>query len=382
MASPNVLDFDRLLAPIPGENPAGTDPRRDHAPNSLYRQFRDAGKRAREAERRVVHDESDLEAIRRNPPDWKPVLDLGLRLLSDQAKDLEVASLLTEALVRKYGYPGLRDAFRLSRELVERFWESLYPLPDEEEGVGGRVAALAQLNGLEGAKGPLITPIFKVPITEGKTTGSFSLFDYRQAQEVEGIQDPTRRAERLEQLGGATVAAFNRSVTETPPEFFRTLLEDLSQCCEEFQGLTEALDARCAGEGMEGSAAPPSSNIREALESCRDEAARIARPILGEGEQAGAEGAGPEGAAGGAGLASGPVRNREEAFRCLLQVAEFFKRTEPHSPVSYALEQAVRWGRMPLPELLHELIPEDAVRGQLFKLVGIVPRREEPRQEE
>ncbi len=378
MASPDVLDFDRLLAPIPGENPAGTDPRRDNAPNSLYRQFRDAGKRAREAERRVVHDESDLEAIRRNPPDWSPVLDLGLRLLSDQAKDLEVASLLTEALVRKYGYPGLRDAFRLSRELVERFWENLYPLPDEEEGIGARVAALAQLNGLEGAKGPLIAPIFRVPITEGKTTGSFSLFALRQAQEVEGIEDPTRRAERLEQLGSATVAAFNRSVTETPPEFFRTLLEDLSQCCEEFGRLTEALEGRCAGAGMEGSAAPPSSNIREALETCREEVARIARPILGEGEQAGAEGGGAEGAAA---LAAGPVRNREEAFRCLLQVADFFKRTEPHSPISYALEQAVRWGRMPLPELLHELIPEDAVRGQLFKLVGIVPRQEGPRPE-
>jgi len=380
MASPDVLDFDRLLAPIPGENPAGTDPRRDPAPNSLYRQFRDAGKRAREAERRVVHDESDLEAMRRNPPDWKPVLDLGLRLLSEQAKDLEVSSLLTEAVVRKYGYPGLRDAFRLSRELVERFWDGLYPLPDEEEGIGGRVAALAQLNGLEGAKGPLITPIFKVPITEGKSTGSFSLFDYHQAQEVEGIQDPTRRAERKEQLGASTLAAFNRSVSETPAEFFRTLLDDVSQCCEEFQRLTEVLESHCAGDGMAVSAAPPSSNVREALESCREEVARIARPILGEGEESGAEG-GAEGAGAGAGFGSGQVRNREEAFRCLLQVADFFKRTEPHSPISYALEQAVRWGRMPLPELLHELIPEEAVRGQLFKLMGIVPRREEPRQE-
>ena len=52
------------------------------------------------------------------------------------------------------------------------------------------------------------------------------------------------------------------------------------------------------------------------------------------------------------------VRTREDAFRALLQVADYFKRTEPHSPVAYSLEQAVRWGRMPLPELLTELIPE------------------------
>ena len=76
--------------------------------------------------------------------------------------------------------------------------------------------------------------------------------------------------------------------------------------------------------------------------------------------------------AGRLGLAS-VVRTREDAFRALLQVAEYFKRTEPHSPVAYALEQAVRWGRMPLPDLLTELIPEQAAREQMFKMVGIKP---------
>ena len=72
----------------------------------------------------------------------------------------------------------------------------------------------------------------------------------------------------------------------------------------------------------------------------------------------------------------GQIGSREEAFRALLQVAEFFKRTEPHSPISYTLEQAVRWGRMPLPELLSELVPEDSTREQIFKLVGIRPEPE------
>ncbi len=65
------------------------------------------------------------------------------------------------------------------------------------------------------------------------------------------------------------------------------------------------------------------------------------------------------------------METREEAFQSLLQIAAFFKRTEPHSPVSYALEQAVRWGKLPLPELLNELIADQGSREQLFKLVGI-----------
>jgi type VI secretion system protein ImpA len=56
-----------------------------------------------------------------------------------------------------------------------------------------------------------------------------------------------------------------------------------------------------------------------------------------------------------------------------LRAAAFFKRTEPHSPVSYALEQAVHWGRMELPELLGELIADVNVRADLFKRLGIRP---------
>jgi type VI secretion system protein ImpA len=56
-----------------------------------------------------------------------------------------------------------------------------------------------------------------------------------------------------------------------------------------------------------------------------------------------------------------------------MKVAEFFRRTEPHSPVSYALEQAVRWGRMPLPDLIKDLVSDDTVRREFFRRTGIKP---------
>src|SRR5690606_9804639 len=98
------------------------------------------------------------------------------------------------------------------------------------------------------------------------------------------------------------------------------------------------------------------------------------------GEESGEEGAaatgeeGEEGAAAAntsASVSAGRLQTREDAFRALLQVSDFFRRTEPHSPVSYALEQAVRWGRMPLPELLRELISDESVRNDVFRRTGI-----------
>jgi type VI secretion system protein ImpA len=67
----------------------------------------------------------------------------------------------------------------------------------------------------------------------------------------------------------------------------------------------------------------------------------------------------------------GNLNRREDAFRVLEQVADFFRRTEPHSPVSYCVQQAVRWGRMPLNELLTELISDDNVRKDMFRWTGI-----------
>src|SRR5947208_13126434 len=109
MPSPEVLDFATLLAPIPGDNPAGADLRADASPSSPYYAVKDARSAARAAERQLLL-EGDENA---SPPDWRPVLQHGSKVLAERSKDLEVAAYMIEALVRLQGFPGLRDGFRL-----------------------------------------------------------------------------------------------------------------------------------------------------------------------------------------------------------------------------------------------------------------------------
>ena len=369
MASPELLDFAQLLEPIPGENPAGKPLREDFSPTSVYHQIKDARAAARAAERSVVFDDEQSES-QSSRADWKAILKLGPKVIAEESKDLEITAWLTEALVREHGYAGLRDGFRLIRELAELFWDDLYPLPDED-GVITRVAPVTGLNGEE-ADGVLITPIANVPITAEGTYRGLTVSDYQQASDLEQVADPDKRAQRIDQ-GAVTMQMFDKAVLETPPESFRELLEDLTQCSEEFGKLCAVMEEKC-GEGEDGyPLAPPSSNIRGALQSARETLCNIAKGVL---EDMDAELVGGDGEGSMVPVDARPgsrVQTREDAFRALLQVAEFFKRTEPHSPVSYALEQAVRWGKMPLPDLLAELIPEEAAREQLFKLVGIKP---------
>ena len=74
-----------------------------------------------------------------------------------------------------------------------------------------------------------------------------------------------------------------------------------------------------------------------------------------------------------AGGAAGPIRTREDALRELGRIADFFRATEPHSPLAYTLEEAVRRGRMTLPELLAEIIPDEEARFGMLSRLGIRP---------
>ena len=72
------------------------------------------------------------------------------------------------------------------------------------------------------------------------------------------------------------------------------------------------------------------------------------------------------------GPASGKqLMTREAAFRAIEDIAKFFERTEPHTPVHFALRKVIRWGRMPLPELLAELIEDGGSMESLRKLIGL-----------
>ncbi len=63
--------------------------------------------------------------------------------------------------------------------------------------------------------------------------------------------------------------------------------------------------------------------------------------------------------------------NRESAYRQLEQIAEFLQRTEPHSPIPYLVRRAITWGRMPLPQLMQEMLKQEGDVQRLFGLLGV-----------
>jgi hypothetical protein len=54
----------------------------------------------------------------------------------------------------------------------------------------------------------------------------------------------------------------------------------------------------------------------------------------------------------------------------LAEVAGYFQRAEPHSPVSYLVQRAVKWGNMPLESWLTDVIKDETVLSHLRQTLG------------
>ncbi len=385
-----VLDFDKLLRPISADRPTGTDLRTD--PSSPFEAIREERTRWNKAETSPPKKEDDKPPPA--PPDWRPVKEKCILVLAEQTKDLDVVAYLIEALVRVDGYAGLRDGFRLARELVERFWDGLYPVPAPEpagEGPPGddkareeqqrawrqnvaakRVNILGQLDSGQRGDGPLIRAIKSVPITEPTSCAVLTCLYYPDAVDLEKVTDPAARARRLKD-GVTPLETYRKAVGESSEPFYKALVRDLDLCLAEFEKLCAALahEKRC------GRDAPPSSKTRAALQFCKAVVTDLAKNKLAAAAPAAAPAAAK---ANGAAApppqhngAPGPIASRDEAFRRLAEVNEFFRRAEPLSFVIPVLDQVLRWEKLSMAEVLTELIPEDAPRKALFKQLGMRP---------
>ncbi|MFO0888040.1 MAG: type VI secretion system protein TssA [Isosphaeraceae bacterium] len=360
MASPEVLDFAKLLAPIPGDKPAGDDLRSDNSPVSDYYAIRDARKLASDSERRIDKGDENVD-----PPDWRPVLERATKALSQKTKDLELAAYLIESLVRLKGFAGLRDGYRLSRELVEQFWDGLYPTAQDGE-VQDRFSHILYLNGIDGV-GALIVPVRKIPLTERTGEGPFNLTHHQQARSLAQLADAKLRQKRIDE-GAVTLDMIQAAVAATPAKFYADLIEDLGQAAEEFRKFCGALGAKSGFD-------PPSSELLGVLESYLDTVKDLARdkiPKAPAAAPAASEAGAPASEAEPAKpVDPGVIRSREDAFDRLRKIADYFREHEPQSIIPYALDQVANWGKMSLPDLLSELIPEEAPRKNVFKQVGI-----------
>jgi type VI secretion system protein ImpA len=361
---PDGFDVEALLAPIPGGTPQGADIREDFSAASPYNRLRDARSEARDAER--AQDAGDAGA--RDPgPLWRTVRELAMQTLAETSKDLEVAAWMTEALTRSHGLIGLAAGAEVMTGLAERYWDALFPLPDDY-GMETRVAPVTGLNGRDG-NGSLIQPLYMTTLFNRPDGSPVAYYQYRQSTQLSAL-DGERRQQRIE-AGAIPFEDLEREARAAGAGRFATLLSEARAAYDAWQTMTAAIDAKAGADG------PSTTAVRDLLSGIIDFAKRFVPGEPGESIVASAEtAAGEVMPANGFTIptaSSTHAVTREDALRALAEIANFFRSTEPHSPLSYTLDEVVRRGRMTWPELLAEVVADTDTRNTILTTLGIRP---------
>jgi type VI secretion system protein ImpA len=134
-------------------------------------------------------------------------------------------------------------------------------------------------------------------------------------------------------------------------------LADAEYCLSTLIALERVVDTQLGADG------PGFSAAREAVQAVlRDLAPYGTSVMLADGAEA---------SGGSVAIAAvGALQNRAQALQQLRLVAEFFRRTEPHSPVAYLAERAATWGEMPLHVWLRAVIKDPATIAGVEELLG------------
>lgn len=343
------LALNDIIAPVGEDTPCGVNIRNDPRHRDLYYRVKDARNLARSIERSATPGEP-----LRLAQEWHEVDDLGQQILTSISKDIEILAWVAEAQIRINGYPGLRDVFYALEFLLRAHWDDIHSI--SKDSIEDKLAPLTGLNGISG-EGTLIQALRLAPLVPGEGFAQYTLWDYQLAQR-DGEE------ERRE--------ALHHAVAEVGAEAMAAHLALVSECSAAFDALGETLSVQC------GELAPPSANTRNILL----EAAAAIRILAGLNEKPSPSSGSSTDDALLPGEAEGlplqqstlhpaPIGSREDAFRILLTVARYFRRAEPHSPLSMALETLVRRGRMDFSELLAELLPETQLRDTVLTAAGI-----------
>ncbi|MGP8247230.1 MAG: type VI secretion system protein TssA [Bryobacteraceae bacterium] len=348
-----------LLAPIPGDNPAGQNLR--YAP--VYDKIKEARREDDEGPQGVWQHERKLA-------DWGQVIKLAGDALATKSKDLQLVVWLAEAHLRRDGIGSLQPSIELMRGLIENFWDGLYP--ELEDGDAEMRSAPLEWFGSAGASQTgtdrLELGVKHTFLTKGK-------LDYNKykdsravpSEEEANASDPKRTArEQAIKEGKATPEEFEKDFAATPKKFYADLVETFDRTLESLAALGEISNEKF------GEVAPSFGKLERVLSEVRQVAHILlqkkretepdepAAPPVVEPEPESEPEAEPATEAAPVAAVAAPARaparpagslpaepvDAADAVARIVAVAKFLRAKDEYSPAPYLLLRGLRWGEL------------------------------------
>ena len=380
--------LQKLKEPVNEQQYCGTYIKLDR---QAFRALRNVYNEANSAARKLLQtpDESELDELNENNINsWKRLSDQLCETFQKQTKDIELLSwLMVSQLYLDDTLIGFKNTLDLLNTLLTEHFDELNPVIPEasikaqdeagklRESLDFKMAAFSQMVGIGENDSILYAPMSQV-----RLLGDVSYFAYQSA-EMKG-ECPKLREDLKKDVSANA-------------DKYKTTIETLKQCKTLCNDIYVLLGSKCQPSGIQ---TPNFMFIINHLDrilksvgfltgfSIEDKKEQTAEePVQDNNASSPAE---PQTAAVQtvAVQTAGVVNNsqsfellsknsevtREQVFEELANIAKYFRSTEPHSPVSYLIEKAIRWGHLSLPELLNELISDQAdTKNRIFTIAGL-----------
>jgi len=336
-----MLDIKRLLDPVSEEKPSGPNLEYDAAYTALARATQ--GKPEQELGETKVSAE---------PPKWddvqKQALDLFLR-----TKDLRVTTWLVSALLHTSGLSGLREGLNLLYALIVEYWGSIHPKldPDDDNDPTERINILLLLSDPQ----LMLLSVRDASLVNSKIFGRFSLRDLSMASGVEAASDGQP----------PEIATINAAFTDIPSETLQSTADAVSECIRHIQSI-EAFVSEKVGVSYSPSFKDLVDLLKEIDQVLLEQLGRHGVKETASNEEKQAE------VSMGASMqtsppsVSGQITSREDVFRLLDQVIDYYTRHEPSSPVPLLLKRAKQLVYKDFMEILNDLVPTGVAQAKII----------------
>jgi len=388
------LDYKQLLEPIEGENPSGRYLKGERA---QYRALRNTFNAAQSSFRRFIEtpdSSNDEELFDENQKNWQAVSDACWQTLTEESKDIEIYCWWVMSLAfQSDSINKIANSLATLTPFIEIFWPGINPyLPENKlksseiseqasERAELQLKPLVQLLGESNGSGLLYMPLQlfalvgdinlakylsatkagTLPALKSNAHKDFSSYKEDITTSIKALDVAIKSIDSLDNWLKSKRAELSFSAIST--QFLRT---NLSDCLQAIKYLVEEcfqhwpLEQKQQAEDVETQIETNSST--NTYENTNSEVSQ--QTVTTDRKTAFVESAVIE--------VGKLTMDRDAAFQQLRTIAEYFATSEPHSPVSYLLEKAIRWGYMSLPDLMEELVSgNDKVLGQINLVTGL-----------
>lgn len=349
----SFADIESLLRPIEPGEPSGRDLRYQ----GTYDEIRDV----RRDEGGLPQGVWETEAKR---ADWARVSELCTDAIKNSSKDLQIAAWLLEAWLNLYGFSGVASGFELLSNLLERYWDTVYPRAEDGD-LEYRASPFSWINERLTAQIKLIPFIYP----DDPDAAHLSWADWEMACFHAGAV--SRNAKSPNAL---TQDGFQRSLHLTPASVLESQFSAVNAALLACSQTGETLDRKF------GKDSPSLQNILSVLEkicgflgasthqTSGSTLLAMADAVTEEKEESPRQ---PAVATAVSHLEVGSISSRAEAYQWLAAAADYLSRTEPHSPTPYLVRRAIRWGHLNLEQLLPELVRNQGELTEISQLLQI-----------